>query len=313
MKKSKNEVVTILNQKGEVLYGILTSPAKEVRSGVIIIFCQAGLAIKSGVGNQFRLMCDNMASRCHVLRFDQSGTGDSQGSVAADILMNDFFLMVMRGCFVDDTVSVIEWVRENFSEFKIILMGQCGGCLTAAYAGSRYIDDIHAYIMLAPPVLYLPETNQKKSSVRSFDANIILRMYFKKLFSLKSYMNFFRGKSDLYLLYNSFLSVVKNRLSCRVLKKSVCTHERFNQMFWDAFQIIVKKERKILFIFPEMDNETYDFNTEFKPLITQYISSGLVSLEYVPESEHSLMFKKHRLYVDDVLDRWLDMFCSVTT
>ncbi len=314
MNYPKHKVIKVKNRKKEILYGILSSPTKEPKDKLVIIFCQAGLALKSGVGNQFKLMCENLAQRYHVLRFDQSGTGDSQGFVASNIPMDEFFLMVMRGCFVDDTLEVIRWTHTRFPGFNIILMGQCGGCLTAAYAGAKEIVDIRAFILLAPPVLYLPETKNKKTTVRSFDAQRTLSMYFEKIFSLKSYINLLKGQSDMALFYNSLAGVIKNKfkkiLLSRKRNSSLQPHERFNWMFWEAFLDIIKRKKPVFFIFPELDNETYDFNMEFRPRIKKYLSSGLIKIEYIPECEHSLMFKRERIYLDDMLSKWLERLVS---
>lgn len=306
MNRLKHKVIKIPNKNGECMYGILSLPANGLKSNILIIFCQAGLALKSGVGNQFKLMCDELAKKYVVLRFDQSGTGDSEGFVASNIPMNDFFLMVMKGRFVEDTLQVLDWTRSNFPDFKIILMGQCGGCLSAAYSGAERLQDVYGYVLLAPPVLYLPEQQKEEDAIRTFDAQQTLRGYMRKVCLFRSYINLVKGKSDLMLFFRSLESVVASKIRKIFLKqKKLTTHERFNWDFFNAFEKIVEAKRPILFIFPELDNETFDFDAEFKPFIAKHLSLGLIEIEYIPQCEHSLMFKEPRIYLDTLLDKWI--------
>lgn len=302
----ENKVVRIVNKKDELLYGILSFTDQSVKNNIVIIFCQAGLSLKSGVGNQFKLMCDRLASFAYVLRFDQSGTGDSQGFVANNVPMHDFFRKVMQGCFVDDTRSVIEWVRKNIAEARIILMGQCGGCLTAAYAGSQFLDDISALVMLSPPFLLLPE--KEKKEIRGYDANIMLRMYLRKIFTVKSYLRLFSGKSDLKLFYSTVKTLIRMKRFNIQAGKNVPIHHRLNREFWNSLQLFIIKRKRILLLYPEYDKETYDFERYIKPYLSKAFSSKSIDLLYIPDSEHSLMFKKSRRYVDNLLGQWLERF-----
>ncbi len=310
MKAFEHQAIKIANRKGECLSGILSFPLEKRASNIIIVFCQAGLATKSGVGDQFKLMCDNLASRYHVLRFDQSGTGESEGFVASEIPMNNFFLKVMRGCFVDDTLDVIRWVRDRFTDFKIVLMGQCGGCLTAAYASETEIASIHSLVLIAPPVLYLEDAPQKRPDVRKFEAKQAISLYFEKLFSLKSYHRLLKGQTDIAFFYKCFMAEIHDqfrKFRFFTAKKTNCqAHEKFNWEFFNSIRKLISTGKKILIILPELDNETHDFDCEFIPILGSFGIEKKLEVEHIPECEHSIMFSQNRKQLDKMILGWLD-------
>lgn len=312
---SRHDVIKVRNRNREILYGIMTAPIyKDTNKKSIIIFCQAGLVTKTGVGNHFKIMSDYLAENgYHVLCFDQSGTGDSQGFLSNDIPINHFFSLVIDGAYKNDTLDLIKWVSVTYPDFKLFLMGQCGGCLSMFYAGSEKISHISGFIALTVPVLLLRKDDDKNLSVREFDARVALYLYLKKLISIKSIINFIKGKSDIELIKGSFITYVrslKRRLSAYVLNQAnmMPDHSRFNWRFWDAFQIIIKNRKPILFVMASLDNETFEFDTEFKAKVldTEPSYSELVTLRYIPNSDHSIMFKEARGLLNEQVQHWLD-------
>jgi pimeloyl-ACP methyl ester carboxylesterase len=292
------EVVAITNRKEEQLYGIVTSPIQEQTSKKVIISCYTGVACKAGPGNCYRWIGDRLSAEgYYVVRFDQSGSGDSQGDLP-NMSTSEYFQMIQSGRAVPDTVEVIEWVMKTLHPIKIYLLGHCGGCITAAMAAIEKIQVIDGLIFIAIPVL---NSQVGAEPMREREARSVSRDYLKRLSDPQSYLRFLRGQTDMTLLKTSFAAYGKSIMK-KVMrpflptKKRVQLHPLFNQHFWQAFQELMRQKKRILFLMAELDDETLDFNNEFKTkVLDQHPDyAELCTLEYLPQTDHAIMFEESR-------------------
>ncbi|HPQ45622.1 MAG TPA: hypothetical protein PKZ42_15500 [Syntrophales bacterium] len=304
--------VTIINHRGEMLHGVLSIPDQDVSNKRLIIFFQVGIGTKTGVGDYLRIVADRLSSAgITVLRLDQSGTGDSQGELPDGISIPELFRKVQSGYFKEDSLAVIDWAAREFSGYQIYLLGECGGCISLTLAGAERMDLIDGVLMMAFPVLYSPQENTGKTSVREFDARVTMQGYLRKLMSPRSYARLLSGKSDWGLMLQS-ARVLMARLINDALKKCGFLrtgghpdHERFNWEVFSAFQKLVKNGKPILFLLPQLDNETQEFDAELrdKVLLKSDIYAKYCRYAYLPETDHSIMFQNSRdLLCREILD-----------
>lgn len=314
MNNIRRQAVTVQNRAGETMYAVVSQPVTE--QGVeplrrkVVLFCQAGLQSKSGVGDYFRWLGDELTLQGYtVVRFDQSGTGDSMGELVEDVSLNAFFRLIQKGAFKSDTIDVMRWVKQSLRPQELYLWGQCGGCISAALACAEEPDGVTGLIMLVPPVLFLPETEQ----VREHDAKVARKGYWRKLLQPKSYVRFLSGKSEYALLRASALSYfrqlkhqVRNRID-RFRRAALPDHPMFNWPFWEAFQKVMRQRKPVLFLMAELDNETPEFQREFenKVLIKRRDYARFCTVSYLRQADHSLMFEKPRRESRDLMLRWL--------
>lgn len=310
----QKEVVRIINQEGLFLYGILTKPCQENNQNRLVISCQSGIVAKGEIGDHLRWVADRLAEQgMTVLRFDQHGTGDSQGECEQDIPVRLFFQRVQDGCFVNDTLSVIDWAIKRFVDYDIFLLGECGGCISALAAGAERLTNIQGYILIAAPVLRFSITNNSKSQIGVLDARNTSKQYHRKFFQLSSWFRFLSGKSDMKLIFGS-LFVQLNfwvRKSCSIIfphPASIPENPAFNMLFWKSFKVIAEAKKNICFLLPQLDNETFEFNVEFKQKILdkhkkQFPTCKIVSL---PDTDHSIMFPESRKMVLHELLNWMN-------
>lgn len=309
-------MVSIRSRNGEVLYGILASPVSEKSNKKnLIIFSQVGVVAKTGMGDHLRILADNLASEGFTtLRFDQSGTGDSFGEITSGISIPQFFRQVQGGLFKNDTLDVIDWTLNEFSDYRIFLFGECGGCISSVMACAERTYRVAGLALLAMPVLLYPLGNDDHKEIRGFDAQIISRLYLRKVFNPKAYVRVLFGRSDLKLIrlislsffkryYNKALTYVRLRKA-----ESTPDHKRFNWRFWEAFEKVIKTKIPIIFLMPELDNETFEFNSEFKEKVLDREDRGsnCWSITYLSKTDHSIMFQKSRDYLFQQLVNWLD-------
>ncbi len=291
------------------MYAVVTAPDVEPARRRAVVFCQTGLQSKGGVGDYFRWLGDVLSARgFHVVRFDQTGTGDSPGEITSGVTIDEYFNEVEAGACVQDTRSVLSWTRRELATSEVYLWGQCDGAVTAALAGAEKPGDVTGLILLAMPVLY-----SDSGQVRDLDADVAMRGYLKKMTHAASYLRLLRGQSDLRLIRGTMASAVRkaNRkaqhLMDRFTQKSSPDHQRFNWHFWDAFMTLMRARTPILFLLCELDNETPDFNHEFryKVLDRHPEYTRLCTIQELPRADHSLVFDEGRAASREAILEWL--------
>ncbi len=306
----RKEAIRITNQDGFSLYGIITRPDKANNRKRLVISCQSGVVAKTEIGDHLRWVADRLAEQgITVLRFDQHGTGDSQGECEQDISVRLFFQKVQNGCFTNDTLSVIDWAVQHFADYDIFLLGECGGCISALAAGAERLEKIKGYILIAPPVLRFADTNSEKQ-ISTFDTKITRKQYYQKIFNPVSWIRFVCGKSDFKLIFSSFIGQLvfwRRKLFSKFLSFSIVIpdHPNFNMLFWKSFMVIAEAKKTICFLLPELDNETFEFNVEFKQKILDRHKKQYITCESVllPETDHSIMFPQaRRLAVNAIIN-----------
>lgn len=303
-------VVTLTGDRGERMVGILTTPpvsARDRRATVIVL--QAGLLNKTGVGDYFRWLGDALAEDgWTVLRMDQRGTGDSEGEIVADVPIDAYFRKIQTGAAKADTLEQITWVKRTIGHDEIHLLGQCGGSVTAILAAGEEPRAVTSLVCIAMAVLY----SESVDKVREGDAALASQGYVAKLLDPASWKRLVSGESNYELLTASARAMAK-RLRQKVVARVDQTlhvtalldrlqlrvapdHPRFNQEVWEAFPAIMKAGRPIFFLNAELDNETPEFEDDFraKVLAKKAEWARLCPVQLLGKADHSLMFAASR-------------------
>ena len=310
--KVRRQAVTIpSDQPGVPMYGVLSSPAPAPTARRVLIFSQAGLQNKGGVGDYFRWLADALAARGYdVLRFDQVGTGDSPGELMQDEPLESYFLEVQRGISTADTTAALRWACERWPEADIILWGQCGGCIPSLEAAAAMPDAVQGLILLALPVLY----SRPLDEVREADARVAGKGYLHKLRDPQSYLRLLSGKSD-YRLITAAVRSVAQRARRQVSQQverfrpgAQPDHELFNVQLWDALRAVMASRIPTLFLMAEIDNETPEFEQELQAKVLNKRPSwrDLCAVETLAQADHSLMFPEGRERSLAAMICWLD-------
>lgn len=304
--------VTIPDAQGRPMYGVVTVPRGKPSppGGRAVVFCQTGLQCKGGVGDYFRWLADALAAYgLTVVRFDQRGTGDSPGQVFAGSSIDAFFNQVEAGGFLDDTRAALRWTETQLAPEQIYLWGQCDGAVTAVLTCAEMPRSVAGLMLLAMPVLY----SVPQQTVREMDAEVAMKGYLKKILRPASYLRLLRGKSDWRLIRGSLrsgarrLDRIRQQWMRAVSGTSVPDHERFNWEFWGAFQRVMKQHKPVLFLLCEIDNETPDFDHEFraKVLDRRPDFTRHCTITRLPRADHSLVFEEGRVASREAIFEWL--------
>lgn len=120
------EKVTFIGSRGLTLTGAVHRPEKEDTEGPCLIICHGFRGGKDGGGRAIDF-AKEMASRgFYVLRFDFSGTGESEGNFAGASL----------SCYIQDLHGAVDFMT-SLSRGKIYVLGRSMGGTTAICAAAK--------------------------------------------------------------------------------------------------------------------------------------------------------------------------------
>jgi pimeloyl-ACP methyl ester carboxylesterase len=306
----RREALSIPNRQGLPMYAVVTRPAGDAEPREVLLFCQAGLQNKTGAGDYFRWLGDQLSGRgATVVRFDQTGTGDSPGEIGDDLELDRYFIKVQSGVSTDDTLDALRWARRTYPGARLYLWGQCGGCISALLACAREPQAVDGLVLLALPVLF----SQQLEVVREHDAQVAWIGYLQKLTRPQSYLRLLRGQSEYHLIKAALLSATRN-LRKHVLSSveslrgdPVPDHPQFNHHLWEAFQEVMRQHKPVLLLMARLDNETPEFDDEFKAKVLDHRPAyrKLCSVRYLEQADHSLMLQEGRESSRDAILKWL--------
>ncbi len=312
----RREAVKIsVGEEGLFIQAVLSSPLKPPNQRRVVIFSQAGLQNKGGVGDYFRWLGDELSSLGYdVLRFDQLGTGDSEGEILEDVPLEKYFLAVQSGASTGDTKAALAWAIARYPRARIYLWGQCGGGIPSLQVAADAPDQVAGLILLALPVLY----SRPMSEVRELDARVAGKGYLYKLKDPAAYLRLLSGKSDYHLIKAALRSVMRRvqRLARRRVRlqlerfrpEAQPDHAMFNDRLWSAFQEVMANHVPTLLLMAAIDNETPEFDEEFRDKVLKKRPGWgqFYTVEYLEEADHSLMIPEARQRSLEAMVEWLE-------
>ena len=255
-KNQREEILRFANRDGIELNGILHIP-KLYDHNTIIIFTHSGVRGRIGNTRQYVYYARELAIKgYHVFRFDPHGMGYSNGNVENSVL-NKLYRDVQLGCFVPDTLDSIDLTKSKFRHHSVVLIGLCGGAITALHAAaqSKVVEKV---IVLSVPVR-LERPNVAISMEKEYARKKIMNTYIKKMFNISAWYRLLTGKSI------DFLSDIG---SVRALFSSALSTKRqvfpLNQMFVSSMKKINRKKMDKLFFWGSEQKNRYEFDNEFE-------------------------------------------------
>jgi len=303
--------VSFKNRAGQELYGIVHIPcAHGMEKRVGIIFLDPGLGYRIAHYRLYVKLARKLAQKgFYALRFDPAGLGESEGSVEESMLF-DIFNLINKGLFINDTVDAANFFIHECELEEIILIGLCGGAITALLA-SPHCQKLRSLILLSFPVLF-SSLYIARESVNPADAQDTLKDY------LGTLTNF--NKASLYSL-KFLLKKIKDRglheSAVRFTKALMGTfgkdqpdfNPNFNMTFLDAFERM-EKDISINFIFGEHDKWKLYFEVEFEQkVLKKYKEKEKNYNKFIIKGEsHLFTFQKSH---DELMDIILGLLPSV--
>ena len=264
----REECVEFLNADGFILRGILHYGSNSNYKATSLICLNTGLNDMIGWHRlQVKIGRHLAKNGYNVLRFDNFGVGDSEGSVGEGRAI-DIFPQIETGLWAQDAICAVYFMGNRFRNEKYIYLGFCGGALTAFHAATRE-PKVNGIINVAAPIHLSSATVSRK--LDSWNVKIATDIYKKKFFNLNSVKNFFIGKSDYKQFLMTFLYLLKYKILGEPLQKEFEGDNKkseianFNYAFLDSYEKYAKTKRPVLFYYPEFDNATSELKQYFLP------------------------------------------------
>src|SRR5687767_9302198 len=141
--------------EGYELRGSLHRPAASEEEGTAIVILNQGLLDRSGAHRLSVKCARRWAARGFpVLRFDARGVGDSEGDWTipengAPIKM--LYKNIEEGAWILDTHAAIDYVCAATSARNVVLVGVCGGAVSALHAAAEH-PAVVGLVMVGMPV-----------------------------------------------------------------------------------------------------------------------------------------------------------------
>jgi len=295
---------TFKNKASQTLFGIIHSPdsgrKNEKRIGINIL----NPGLKNRVApNRLnikiaRLLCEK---GFYIFRFDPPGIGDSEGELP-DLSVLDLWGDIQEKRFVEDTLCANEYFTNKCALDELILIGTCGGAITAFFTGVKD-DRVKKMILIDMPVII-------SSSKRSFKDRIIsssetskqaLVGYLKKLIKPKSWINFLTGKSE----YGAIWFLFKQKFGVPVNNEQSKTYDdiNFNNLIPSALKKLISKKVRMSFILAEKDTNTQIFQDKFeKPYLrNSHKADKLSEVVIVENANHIYALKESQEVLFDYI------------
>ena len=267
--------VTFDNKAGQTLFGIVHTPDRSLSSGRRIAVNLLNPGIKYRVApNRLNvsLARELCAMGLPVLRFDPGGVGDSQGELPERVLVADIWESIQKGAFVSDTISANDFLVRRYGIDELILVGNCGGAITALLASAQD-SRIAGLCLIDVPVNLRTSTMSFADKVAEGGekAEWFFREYLKKAFRLSPWVRFFTFKTDyrslLRIMGMKLLHVFSRMSGKRLLPADIerlCRDGKLNRLFFESFEVFARKRTPTLFVLAANDPGTEVFQRYFE-------------------------------------------------
>lgn len=227
----------------------------------------------------------------YVLRTDPEGVGESDGDLGDKKVVKDIFSDIQKGLFVEDTIAAVDYFRQEFKLDDIVLLGNCGGAVTALLSHAKC--EVENLILIDLPIVYSSDTiGYREQALRGGGySEKILSNYISKIWNYKKVMRFLTFKSEYGVIYNLIKMKLKplfnqypkskSKLKIGSLPEITESGEKLNINLFKSFEAFKQKRGKALLLCAEFDAGT--------PLLEDYFFNYFS----INESENESKSQKH--------------------
>jgi len=307
------ECFDLTNRLGETMYGIVHRP--ETPNGGMVVLFNIGLHYRTSHSRMFvRLARHLRGAGFTVARMDLSRVGYAQGEIRTERAI-DMYDAVQTGLFREDAERGLARLRERYQPKRLVLVGLCGGALTATItaASDGKADGV---VFIAGPVT-VTSAEAELSTMHIFEADQMLSMYSRRVLNPGAWLRFFSGKSD----YHDLLGALKTKfvdLRSRLRPRSrddtpVAEREEnkgdiLNRVFLAALDRLLNAGRQVLFVMPELDRATYDFDRLYLRTFNRRYADRQDQhrIVRIPKANHTFSSIASSRMLFETIEQWLN-------
>ena len=227
------------------------------------------------------------------LVFDHAGVGESEGDSLCGA-HDELSRHVASGGLLADTIDALGYFGSARPVERMLLIGHCGGALTASYAGA--VDTrVVGLALLSPPAL---EVGEPDAAMPEGAVNQRLRFYRTRLTSGRSWTNLMLGRTDYRTLAKTMLSKVR-------ITVGGAPSLRLNPRLLEAVRTVSRRGR-VLIIAGDHDEQIRELN-EFMRAVT---GQG-VTYKILPDTSHGFVTDESMSLLTAELDAFVHAAASL--
>jgi pimeloyl-ACP methyl ester carboxylesterase len=245
----------------------------------------------------------------NVLRYDDSGIGNSEGDIDEESIVK-IFSDIETGLFVPNAESAADFLASIFSKDKIIYLGFCGGGLTAVHSAAKK-KDIAGVVDIGGPITLSSKEYLEGKDPWEIKSNIL--RYRSNIFRINPWIRFLTGKGEYKTILTSIVNYLKHKYSGAYRKKigpqQTELPKNFNWSFVRSFEKYMRSRRPILLYFAEIDSATWELKKYFKDrYIDSNENSPFINYIEVEKANHIFSGDDHQAKMKEDISQWLMQF-----
>ena len=286
----RGELFKFTNARGHAVKGVLY--AGRARGGVGVIYLP-GIVLGATAVHRIGIeLARALASDGHTAcLFDPAGVGESESDYPAGT-HRELAAWVEAGQFVDDTLETIDLVADRLGSRRLVLVGHCGGALTAMYAAARH-RAVRGALLISPPTT---ASAGRDELAHEGVAKIYLAQYLAKLRSPDAWLRLVRGHSS----YRTIARLIVGRLRRLRAPAAAPTRRAFNPRLVAAFAAASAERKRISIVFGDRDPELDDFRAFHREHVSADVPTRVLpntSHGFVTEDSIAQLFAEVRQFV----------------
>lgn len=293
--------------RGEQVFGILHEPerATATKPPLGFVLPHSGSRGRLGCTFHYTFFARELARQGYpVLRFDPPGLGDSSGVIETGPT-HDLYGSIQSGRYVGDTLVAIDELRRLATPRRVVLLGICGGAITALAAAAAADDVAGAAVMSIPVMLNHAQQNITDRIPADYARKHLVSLYARKLLSPRAWWRLATRQSDLAAI-KPYLAAALRR--ARGLPPAAAsTGTRTNPHFFASARALVERKRRALVVFGEDDRFRFEFDREFYQVHWRGNPTydALWELRHIKHCNHMLTMREWQQQALQLVLQWL--------
>lgn len=297
----RGDLFKLTNAHGQTLKGIAFGPAHG--SGLGIVYLPGIVLGMTAVHRMGITLAHALALDGHLTYlFDPAGVGESEGDFPAGT-HQQVSAWVAAGNLVEDTLSMIDFVIARTGLDHVVLIGHCGGALTASYVAARH-PAVSGVVLICPPALEIASAPDELE--REGVATVYLRQYLHRLWTKEAWLRLVRGRSSYRTIWRLVIGKLRRSLDLGGTRKPTVAGARqraFNERLRTALHTLRTEGKQLDVVFGDRDPDLEDFRAFARNHLPDPITATVfpdTSHGFVTEDSIALLTAEVRRFVSAV-------------
>lgn len=279
---SEPQAVSFRNSQGLTLFGTLHQPDTPRAGLPAIVLLSPGVKMRVGPGRLYVPLTQMLTELGYmVLRFDFYGLGDSEGELSEPMLA-DVYNNIEVGRHVDDSLSALNWLKEQHGVKRFILGGLCGGAITAVLTAERDAGVV-GLLSLGMTVTLASNAATPAKYLTRAELDGRRQGYYRRLLQPTSWVRFLTLQSEYGVIWHSMKRlVIKDKpapVAPAAASDAVEQRGNANPLFPAAFLTFLRRGGHALMLFSEKDRLEAEYEEKFVHPYAQQLQGHLGQIE----------------------------------